>query len=416
MKLRALIFDVDGTLADTEEAHRLAFNDAFAEHGLPWSWSRERYSELLRTTGGKERIAAHINSLDANITLRNRWKARIPDIHRSKTAIYTRRAGGGGIALREGVRRLLGEARDAGVRLAIASTTTRENIVALLAAALCADAPDWFEVIAAGDEVPRKKPAPDIYELVLRTMGLRADECVAFEDSGRGLAAAKSAGLFTVVTPTLWTREDNFIAADLVLTTLGDAGHPLPADDAQRVGGPVLHLGDIERLHAIAGRGPVRGLLHRGRAAPAGRATTMRNHDEVRIMPAREKTLTEFIIEEQRRFPHATGEFTALLNYVRLACKRISFLIGRGALGGVPGPAGTLNAHGETPASLDVVANDIFIRTSEYGGHLAAMASEEMERPYVIPPEFPRGKYLLAFDPLDGSGNVDVNVCVGSIF
>jgi len=133
-------------------------------------------------------------------------------------------------------------------------------------------------------------------------------------------------------------------------------------------------------------------------------------------MTDREKTLTEFIIEEQRRFPQATGDFTALLNYVRLACKRISFLIGRGALGGVLGKTDTVNVQGEAQVPLDVMANDIFLRTSEYGGHLAAMVSEEMDEPYVIPPEYPRGRYLLVFDPLDGSSNVDVNLSVGSIF
>ncbi len=133
-------------------------------------------------------------------------------------------------------------------------------------------------------------------------------------------------------------------------------------------------------------------------------------------MPEQEMTITEFIIAEQRRFPQATGDFTALLNYVRLACKRISFLIGRGALGGVTGLTGATNVQGEEQGRLDVMANDIFLRTSEYGGHLAGMVSEEMEGPYAIPPEYPRGKYLLAFDPLDGSSNVDVNVSVGSIF
>ena len=133
-------------------------------------------------------------------------------------------------------------------------------------------------------------------------------------------------------------------------------------------------------------------------------------------MKPRDKTLTEFIIEEQRRFPDATGDFTALLNYVRLACKRISFLIGHGALGGATGNSGAINVQGETQARLDVMANDIFVETSEYGGHLAAMASEEMADIYPIPPEYPRGKYLLAFDPLDGSSNIDVNVSVGSIF
>jgi len=133
-------------------------------------------------------------------------------------------------------------------------------------------------------------------------------------------------------------------------------------------------------------------------------------------MPDRQKTLTEFIIEEQRRFPEATGDFTALLNYVRLACKRISFLVGRGALGGAHGSAGATNEQGVEQQKLDIIANDIFLRTGEYGGNLAAMVSEEMEDVYSIPAEYPRGKYLLAFDPLDGSSNIDVNVSVGSIF
>jgi fructose-1,6-bisphosphatase len=131
---------------------------------------------------------------------------------------------------------------------------------------------------------------------------------------------------------------------------------------------------------------------------------------------AREKTITEFMIEEQRRFPEATGDFTALLNYVRLACKRISFIIGRGALAGAHGSAQTGNVQGETQMKLDVISNDIFLRTSEYGGHLAGMVSEELDRPYQIPPEYPLGKYLLAFDPLDGSSNIDINAPVGSIF
>ncbi|MDE1922117.1 MAG: class 1 fructose-bisphosphatase [Gammaproteobacteria bacterium] len=133
-------------------------------------------------------------------------------------------------------------------------------------------------------------------------------------------------------------------------------------------------------------------------------------------MSAREQTITEFMIAEQRRFPAATGDFTALLNYVRLACKRISFIVGRGALAGIAGSAQTVNVQGETQVPLDVIANDIFLRTGEYGGHLAGMVSEELAEPYAIPDEYPRGRYLLSFDPLDGSSNIDINAPVGSIF
>ena len=129
-----------------------------------------------------------------------------------------------------------------------------------------------------------------------------------------------------------------------------------------------------------------------------------------------EITLTEFIIGEQRKYSHATGGFTALLNDICLACKRISFLIGKGALGGVHGEAGGENVQGERQMKLDILANDIFLRTNEWGGHLAAMVSEELEDVVSIPAPYPRGRYLLAFDPLDGSSNIDVNGTVGSIF
>ena len=130
----------------------------------------------------------------------------------------------------------------------------------------------------------------------------------------------------------------------------------------------------------------------------------------------RESTLTEFIIGEHRRVPHATGGFTALLNDVCLACKRIAYLVSKGRLAGAYGLAETQNVQGEQQVKLDVLSNDIFLRTNEWGGHLAGMASEEMEHPYAIPAKYPRGRYLLLFDPLDGSSNVDVNVSVGSIF
>jgi fructose-1,6-bisphosphatase len=132
---------------------------------------------------------------------------------------------------------------------------------------------------------------------------------------------------------------------------------------------------------------------------------------------SREKTITEFMIEGQRRYPLASGDFTALLNHIRLACKRISFIVGRGALAGAQGPADSVNVQGEAQMKLDQMSNDIFLRTNESGGHLAGMVSEELEAPYQIPDEYhPLGHYLLCFDPLDGSSNIDINAPVGSIF
>jgi len=127
-------------------------------------------------------------------------------------------------------------------------------------------------------------------------------------------------------------------------------------------------------------------------------------------------TITQFIIEEQRRQNKATGEFSMLLNDISIACKAISSAVNKGALVGVMGSLESQNIQGETQKKLDVITNDIFIKSNEWGGHVAGMASEEMDSPYEIPAQYLRGKYLLVFDPLDGSSNVDVNISVGTIF
>ncbi len=127
-------------------------------------------------------------------------------------------------------------------------------------------------------------------------------------------------------------------------------------------------------------------------------------------------TLSKFIIEEQRTMAGSDTELTALLNDIQTACKYIASAVARGPLRGSHGGTGSLNAHGEAQQKLDVVANDIMLRNCEWGGQLAGMASEELEAPYAIPGMYPRGRYLLAFDPLDGSSNLDVNVTVGTIF
>lgn len=134
------------------------------------------------------------------------------------------------------------------------------------------------------------------------------------------------------------------------------------------------------------------------------------------IMHNNRTTITQFIIEEQRQIQNATGDFTSLLNDIVTACKVISNLVNHGALVGILGSADTENVQGETQKKLDVISNDIFIKSNEWAGHLAAMASEEMDDIYLIPQQYPRGKYLLLFDPLDGSSNIDVNISVGTIF
>jgi fructose-1,6-bisphosphatase len=128
------------------------------------------------------------------------------------------------------------------------------------------------------------------------------------------------------------------------------------------------------------------------------------------------QTMTEFLIDEQRKVPHATGSYTALVNDIRLSCKRIANIVGKGQLVDAHGKAGTVNVQGESQAKLDIVADEIFYRTHLRGGTVAAMLSEEQAAIRPIPPDHPRGRYLLAYDPLDGSSNIDINVTVGSIF
>ncbi|MCL4801135.1 MAG: HAD-IA family hydrolase [Burkholderiales bacterium] len=250
--MEALIFDVDGTLADTEETHRQAFNAAFLEHDLHWNWSPHLYVELLKVSGGKERIARYIDGLNAAAAEKERFRGIVPGIHRTKTRIFAELIRDGRSPFRPGVARLIREARDAGVKLGLASTTSPANVEALISAGLGEDGYHWFNVIACGDQVPAKKPAPDIYQLALSTLGLPAAACVAFEDSGNGVRAAKAAGLFTVVTPTLWTQTQDFAGADLVLYSLGDPAQPLDPGAAARIGAPYLGLAQLEALHAAA--------------------------------------------------------------------------------------------------------------------------------------------------------------------
>ena len=234
MPLAALIFDVDGTLAETEDLHRDAFNAAFAAAGLDWHWERAHYARLLEVTGGKERIAFHqrlagLPPLDA---------AMIAGLHADKTARYTARIRDGGLALRPGIRRLLAEAAQAGIRLAIATTTTRANVEALLAAASPLPA---FEAIAAGDEVPAKKPAPDIYLLALRLLGLPAAACVAVEDTANGVASAVGAGLRCLVTTSAYGGAGPFPGATAVVSSLGE-----PGAAATVLAGPALPGGAVD--------------------------------------------------------------------------------------------------------------------------------------------------------------------------
>lgn len=222
--LKALIFDVDGTLADTEEAHRQAFNQAFSEANLDWNWDMGLYKVLLAVTGGKERIRHYIGQYEPEFESPGDLASWIARLHARKTEIYAQMAQS--LVFRPGILRLLKQAKQAGIRLAIATTTTRENVDALLSQNLTPVQQRWFEAIGAGNVIAAKKPASDIYDHVLDQLKLAPGECLAIEDSANGVSSATGAGIKTVVTVNDYTTDDNFDGALLVMDQLGEPDKP----------------------------------------------------------------------------------------------------------------------------------------------------------------------------------------------
>lgn len=224
MKQPTLIFDIDGTFSETEETHREAFNATFAQYGLPWSWDRPMYKKLLEVTGGKERMKYFVDA----------WRPEggeravplIPELHADKTVRYTGMVDAGAAKPRPGVVRLIHDARAAGMKVAIATTTSLPNVESLIVATLGREGMGLFDAIGAGDTVKRKKPAPDIYLQVLEKLGVAPEEAVAFEDSVNGLASASAAGIRSIITPSMYTDDQDFTGAFAILSDLGEPDAP----------------------------------------------------------------------------------------------------------------------------------------------------------------------------------------------
>ena len=250
-ELKALIFDVDGTLADNErDGHRVAFNLAFREAGLNWEWDVPTYDILLEVFGGKERMRYFIERYQPGFDAPADLDTWIRELHARKTHHYTELLKSGAIPLRPGVERLLREARTAGIRLAVASTTTPQNVATLFSATIGPHSIGWFDVIAAGDIVANKKPAPDIYLYALGQLGLEASECLVFEDTEHGLTSALGAGLITVITVNGATRTQNFSGAALVVDQLGEPGRPFEVLAGDSKGARFVDVTLLRRIHS----------------------------------------------------------------------------------------------------------------------------------------------------------------------
>ncbi|TDF65611.1 HAD family hydrolase [Cupriavidus sp. L7L] len=242
--MKALIFDVDGTLADTETAHLQAFNAAFAEVGLDWCWDEALYTRLLKVAGGKERLLHYWRMVDPEEARGCKVRETIDAVHAIKTRHYAERVGSGQLPLRPGIARLIDEAGSAGVPIAIATTTTPANLDALLQVPLGQRWRERFAAIGDAGTTAIKKPAPDVYLAVLERLGLEAGDCLAIEDSENGLRAAQAAGIATLVTPSAYTAHERFDGALLVLPHLGDPGQPLP----QQLPGAAQRWADLGAL------------------------------------------------------------------------------------------------------------------------------------------------------------------------
>jgi HAD superfamily hydrolase (TIGR01509 family) len=227
--VKTLIFDCDGVLADTERyAHLPAFNATFREFGLKLQWSEEEYGRKLRIAGGKERMASELtpefiraNGLpDEPAEL----AAEVAKWHKRKTQIYTELVDGGRIPPRPGIARIIGQAQDAGWKLAVASTSAEPSVRAILANAAGPERAARFDLVLAGDVVAHKKPAPDIYLLAVEKLGVDPAEVLVIEDSRNGLEAAHAAGLRCLITVNGYTEKEDFSEAVLVVSSLGEPG------------------------------------------------------------------------------------------------------------------------------------------------------------------------------------------------
>lgn len=251
--LKAVIFDVDGTLAETErDGHRVAFNRAFIDNGLDWHWDPTLYGELLAVTGGRERIRYYLENFHLQCGFNGDPSAILDKVHSDKTRHYGQILNEKTINLRIGVKRLINECREAGLRLAIATTSMPENVRGLIKNTLGDEAVNWFDCIADGSSVGPKKPASDVYHYCLEKMSLSPEDCLVIEDSENGLQAALGANLQTLITTNNYTESEDFTGALSVINQLGEPTEPTTVLAGQAISDKYISVNTLRELHGKA--------------------------------------------------------------------------------------------------------------------------------------------------------------------
>lgn len=246
-ELKAIIFDMDGTLADTEELHRRAFNLAFKECGCPLNWPRREYKQLLSISGGKERIHHCLRRAGA---AGDELQRTVDTVHQRKSVIYREILVESNIELRPGIRRLIGECRQADLKLAIATSSSVENAATLLNNVFGRYGENLFATVVTCDVVADKKPSPAVYEYTLSKLGMKAENCIAIEDTGNGNLAALAAGIKTVITTHPLTIDNDFAGASLVVNHLGEPDNPFRVAAGKSFGRNYVDLALLETLHS----------------------------------------------------------------------------------------------------------------------------------------------------------------------
>ena len=249
MKLNAILFDVGGTIAESEEIHRVSFNEAFKEFGLNWYWDEAIYRELVFIGGGKERIKHYITRAWPEMLKQKNLTKYIESVHKIKGQIYEEFLNDSQLKARPGIIRLLKELKNEKIRLAIVSDTTEENLINLFKKGLGINPIEWFEILAHGGCTIQKKPSPDIYLWTLERLKLPPESCLAIEDAPRGVDSAIDAGLKVLVTPSIYTLEEKFEKSSLLLSHLGEPEEPFNVIKGDAFGHSFVDLDLLKKIH-----------------------------------------------------------------------------------------------------------------------------------------------------------------------